>query len=101
MRNFNLQHWWNLIAAAGAVIAVAFFIAQLTHGFLLGMGLVLLGVGERINHPARSDFVRGEDSHSSITTESDPREPNLSGLALDILGIGSIGIALLLMVFAP
>jgi hypothetical protein len=73
MKKFDLQHWWNVVAAAGAIIVVVFFMAQLTHGFLLGLGLLLFGIGERINHPMRSEIVRG----SSMTTESNPREPQI------------------------
>jgi hypothetical protein len=37
MKEFDLQHWWNLVAAAGAITAAIFFVAQLNHGFLLGL----------------------------------------------------------------
>jgi hypothetical protein len=101
MKKFDLQHWWNLIAAAGAITVVAFFIAQLTHGFLLGIGLLLFGVGERINHREPRGIVSTEIPGSSITTESYPRDPNLAGLALDVIGIVFFGIGFLLMVLAP
>jgi hypothetical protein len=101
MKKFDLQHWWNVVVAAGAVIAVVFFMAQLTHGFLLGLGLLLFGTGERINHPMRSEIVRGEIVGSSITTESNPREPKGLGVSLDAIGIGLFGIGLFLVVLAP
>jgi hypothetical protein len=101
MKKFDLQHWWNLMAVAGAVIAVTFFIAQLTHGFLLGLGLLLFGIGERINHPMRSEIVRREIVGSSITTESNPREPTGLGISLDVIGILLVGIGLFLTVLAP
>ena len=91
LKKFDLQHWWNLVAATGAAIAVAFFIAQLTHGFLLGMGLLLFGIGERINHSGRRDIVPAEIS----------REPNVVGLVLDVFGTVLFGIGLFVTVFAP
>jgi hypothetical protein len=94
-----LQHWWNVVTIAGAVITVTFFILQLTHGFLLGLGLLLFGIGERINHPMRSKMDRGRGS--SVTIESDPRDPNGLGFSLDAIGIGLFMIGLFLMVMAP
>ena len=44
MKEFDLQHWWNLVAAGGAIIAIIFFVAQLNHGFLFGLGLLLFGI---------------------------------------------------------
>jgi hypothetical protein len=92
---------WNLVAAAGAIIAAVFFIAQLTHGFLLGLGLLLLGLGKQINHPQRSEMVRGGIVNSSIAIGIDPWEPNLFGLSLVAIGIGLVAVSLLLAVFAP
>jgi hypothetical protein len=94
MKKFDLQHWWNLMAVAGVVIIVTFFIAQLTHGFLLGVGLLLFAIGEGINHPTRNEIVRG-------STESTPWEPNGLGISLDAVGIGLIGLSLFLVVLAP
>jgi hypothetical protein len=103
MKEFDLQHWWNLVAAAGAIIAVIFFVAQLNHGFLLGLGLLLFGIGERINHPMQSKFPRGESVGSSSISiaESRPREPTGFGISLDTFGIVLIGITLFLAVLAP
>jgi hypothetical protein len=103
MKEFDFQHWWNLVAAAGVIIAVIFFVAQLNHGFLFGLGLLLFGIGERINHPVRSKLPRGESGGSSSTsvTESYPREPTGFGISLDTLGIVLIGISLFLAVLAP
>jgi hypothetical protein len=101
LKKFDLKHWWNLVAAAGAVIAAAFFAAQLTHGFLLGLGLLLFGAGERVNHPRRNEIARGEIVGSSITTESNPWKPNLTGLSLDAFGIVLFAFSLFLAVAAP
>jgi hypothetical protein len=100
-KKFDLKHWWNLLAAAGAIIAAAFFMAQLTHGFLLGLGILLFGAGERINHQQPSEIVRDEIVDSSITNKSNPREPNLFGLTLDALGIVLIVVSLFLVMLAP
>jgi len=98
----NLSNqWWDLMATAGAVIAVAFFIAQLTDGFLFGLGLLLFGTGERINHPMQFELKHGVIVDSSVNTESSPREPTGLGVSLDAVGIWFLVIGLFLMVFAP
>ena len=101
LKKFDLGHWWNLVAAAGVIIAAAFFSVLLTHGFLLELGLLLFVAGERINHPRRSEIVQSEIVNSSITTEINPWEPKLFSLSLDALGIGLVAVSLLLAVFAP
>jgi len=49
--------------------------------FLLRLGLLSFGIGERINHPMRSEMERGKIAGSSITIESNPRDPNSLGTA--------------------
>jgi hypothetical protein len=101
MKKIDAEHWWNLTVAAGAVIAVIFFIAQLTHGFLFGIGLLIFGIGERINHREPRDIANSDISTSSTTIARDYPEPNRIGLALDGVGIFVLGIGVLLSVFAP
>jgi hypothetical protein len=101
LKKFDLDHWWNLLAAVGVIIALAFLVAQLTHGFLFGLGLLLLGTGERINHPRRSEIVRDEIVSSSTATEGNLWQPNPFGLSLDALGVGLFTVGLLLAIFAP
>jgi hypothetical protein len=86
MTKFNFPRWWRLITAAGAIVSVVFLIAQLIHGFLLGVGLLLFGIGGWINHPVRQQMCRNTNS---------------VGLALNDVGIVFVGLSLLLMVFAP
>jgi hypothetical protein len=56
--SFKPDHWWNIVAAAGAVIAVAAVPAQFTAAFLIGLGLLLFGAGEWVNRP-RQTQVKG------------------------------------------
>jgi len=69
--------------------------------FLLRLGLLSFGIGERINHPMRSEMERGKIAGSSITIESNPRDPDSLGLSLDAVGIGLFMIGLSLVVLAP
>jgi hypothetical protein len=101
MEKIDLEHWWNLTVAAGAIVAVIFFIAQLTHGFLFGIGLLMFGIGERINHREPRDIANSNISTSSAASASDYPEPSRIGLALDVVGIFVLGIGVLLSVFAP
>jgi hypothetical protein len=102
MEDFNLKYWWNLLGAAGAAIAVASVTAQFVPGFAIGLGLLFFGAGEWVNHPRRTEIVRGEMPGSYITTRSNPWKPKPFGLLLDAVGIGLFGFGVFrLVVLAP
>ena len=44
---FKPDHWWNVVAVAGGLIAVAAVPAQFVAAFLIGLGLLLFGAGDR------------------------------------------------------
>jgi hypothetical protein len=86
------------LGVAGAAIAIAsvqFEPALLTvPGLLIGLGLLLLGVGEWKNHTQRTEITRGKVVGSYITTKSDPWKPKPSGLIFDAIGVGLLCIGL-------
>jgi hypothetical protein len=43
LKDFNLEHWWKLTAAAGALIGVASATSQNKPAFLVGLGLFMFG----------------------------------------------------------
>jgi hypothetical protein len=67
----------------------------------LGLGVLLFGAGERINHPRRSEIVRSVIVDCFGTTEINLWEPGFFGASLDTLGIGLVALSLLPAVFAP
>jgi hypothetical protein len=65
---WDLEHWWKLVAAAGALLAIASAPARFGPGVLVGLGLLLFGVAEWINHPIQMKRSGG------VITESYPRQ---------------------------
>jgi hypothetical protein len=55
---FKPEHWWNVVAVAGGLIAVAAVSQQFVAAFLIGLGLLCFGIGEWINHPQRTEIAR-------------------------------------------
>lgn len=81
-----------LIAGAGALIAAASAMRPFVAGLLIGLGCLIFGVGEWINHPIQMKRSGG------VFTESYPRNPKQSygfGLLLDAIGVGLFGLGLL------
>lgn len=81
LKDFDLEHWWKLTAAAGALIAVASAPVQFAPGLLIGLGLLLFGLGEWANHPLRTGVGQG------FTITGYPWGPNAFGLVLDAIGV--------------
>jgi hypothetical protein len=101
LKKSNVAHWWSLLAVGGAIIAAAFFVAQLIDGFLLGLGLLLFGAGERIKHHRCNESMRYDVVESCNAYEMKCEEANCSALLLDAFGIELVVVGLLLAVFAP
>src|SRR5271170_7970369 len=55
---FKADRWWNVVAGAGGLIAVAALWQQFIAAFPIGLGLLSFGVGEWINHPPRTEIAR-------------------------------------------
>lgn len=94
-----LDEWYKAAIAAGAVIAVPAVTTGNTPAFLCGVGLVLFGVGEFINHPRRSQLLGNEFGDVVGTRTSRARDPRLFGYALDVGGLALLvyGISLLIL----
>ncbi|HKM87596.1 MAG TPA: hypothetical protein VJX48_03240 [Xanthobacteraceae bacterium] len=86
--SLDLKRWWNLIAAAGALLAVASVAVQFVPGVLMGLGLLFFGAGEWGNHAIH--VKRSSDT----VVESYPWYPYPFGLLLDAIGIGLFGFGL-------
>jgi len=86
MDQFKLDHWWNVVAVAGGLIAVAAVPVQFVAAFLIGLGLLLFGAGEWVNHPRRTE-VKGAVVVDLYKPTGDPWRFNVLGILLDILGV--------------
>jgi hypothetical protein len=100
---FKPDHWWNVVAVAGGLIAVAAVWQQFIASFLIGLALLLFGAGEWVNHPRQT---RGNGSSNVVgiyKVTGNPRKPKVHGILMDVLGIGLFGLGLfrLLVSSAP
>jgi len=100
---FKPDHWWNLVAVAGGLIAVGAVPAQFVAAFLIGLGLLSFGIGEWINHPQRTEIARSKIVNIYTKTRTNPWKPKVFGIGLDALGIGlfALGLLRLLVPLAP
>jgi|SRR5450631_4500082 hypothetical protein len=99
---FKPDHWWNVMAVAGGLIAVAAVSQQFVAAFLIGLGLLLFGAGEWVNHP-RQTQVKGAKVVGISKVTGNPWKPKVHGILLNVLGIGLfwLGMFRLLVPSAP
>lgn len=71
----------NARLVAGVALCVAAVAVSNNHLLLVGLGMVLGGIGEFINHERQSRYVPG-----GIATGY-PRRPRVAGLLFDALGL--------------
>jgi hypothetical protein len=88
LKNFNLEHWWKLLAAAGATIVVASVTVKSVPTILIGLGLIACGIGEWKNHPLQTKVGPG------FKITSYPWSASVLGLVLDSCGLVVLGIGL-------
>src|SRR5438105_3124490 len=82
----KFANWWSLLGAAGAVITAASINQQNPAGMFFGVGLLLVGVGEWICRPQRTEITRGPDPGTYIPTEATHGSQSLSASSLISLG---------------
>jgi hypothetical protein len=90
---FKPDHWWNVVAVAGGLIAVAAVPAQFFAAFLIGLGLLLFGAGEWVNHP-RQTQVKGAKVVGLYKVTSNPWKPKVHGILMDGLGIAFLALGI-------
>jgi hypothetical protein len=79
-KNFDDRLWWILLSVAGGLIAPASITVSSIPGFLVGLGLLLFGVGQWIDHPVQTRRAGG-----AIVTGY-PWRPTVFGIAISVLG---------------
>jgi hypothetical protein len=79
-QGIDIEHWWKLLAGSGALIAIASAPAAFVPGFVTGIGLLAIGIGEWVNHPLQTKLGQG------FTITGYPRNPKLSGNVLTGIG---------------
>ncbi|MEQ8283285.1 MAG: hypothetical protein RIC04_15005 [Parvibaculum sp.] len=79
--------WYVALIAVGAVIASASAASGNAAALLVGLGFVLVGVGEFINHPFRSDIQFDDVGRPAYQISGRARAPKVVGLAVDAFGV--------------
>ena len=82
------------MAVAGGLIAVAAVPAQFVAAFLIGLGLLLFGAGEWVNHPHQTQ-VKGAKVVGLYKATSNPWKPKVLGILMDGLGIALFALGFL------
>lgn len=59
LSKISLDKWWKLLAAAGAAMSIAAMAAKFTPGLLVGLGIMLIGVGEWHNRASQTEVGYG------------------------------------------
>jgi hypothetical protein len=96
----KFANWWSLSAGAGFTITVASIYQQNPVGMYFGAGLLLIGVGEWICRPQKTEVFNGPTPGSFITRRSNPWKPKPIGIIFDVLGAASLAHAIYLVAFA-
>jgi len=84
LSKISFDKWWKVLASAGAAIAVASIAVKFVPTIFVGLGLLLIGIGEWRMHP-EIDVPVGNRMSGGIWTVY-PRMSSLSGIACDVLG---------------
>lgn len=90
MGSVKLEHWWiGLVVAGGAVLGVAKLAPDPKAAFALGLGLLLFGIGEWMNHPVQTRIEGGMGRLWQLSGH--PRSPTLGGTAFSLCGLLLLG----------
>ena len=87
LKDFNIQHWWKLMAGAGGIIAAASIVPKSTLGFLVGLSLLFFGLGEWINRPRKAVKETVEGVAGFKIVDDYPWKASILGLILEGIGV--------------
>jgi hypothetical protein len=92
--------WYVALIAAGAVIASASAAVRNDSAFLVGLGFVMVGVGEFMNHPFRTALRFDDFGRPIYKVFGRARAPKVVGVAIDVLGVGLGAVGLFRILFS-
>jgi hypothetical protein len=97
MKDFDLEHWWRVLAAAGIAITVASIAVKFAPTILIGLGVLSVGIAEWMQHP-QFQFPAGQSIFDRGVVTTNPRIQKPSALAVEVLG-GILSVAGLVKLF--
>lgn len=77
--------WYTALMAAGAAIVVPAITVGNESIFLIGLGMILAGIGEFINHPYRVAIL-SSFGEPVLRVHGRSRKQRRTGLVLDLIG---------------
>lgn len=97
--NFPIKYWYHLfivlgIAGAAASLTVDLKGIENRHALLVSLGILLIGIGEWINHPLRTAIVSATFASPAGGITGHPRKNSALGVLFDIAGLVLFGIGL-------
>ncbi|QND74001.1 hypothetical protein [Tardiphaga robiniae] len=88
LKDFDLKHWWKMLAAAGALITAASIVPKSTLGTLIGLSLLFFGVGEWMNRPSKPQKVTVEGLQGFRVVDVHYWKFSFLGVIFEIIGVG-------------
>ena len=97
--NFPIKYWYHLfivlgIAGAAAALTVDLKGIENRHALLVSLGVLLIGIGEWINHPLQSAILPANAYRPGGVITSYPRNSSALGVAFDIAGLALFAVGL-------
>ena len=96
LSGIDLRKWWVVIVAGAFMIILASIAVKFVPTILLGLGLLGIGIGEWVNHPANTRILGGFE----VTAVSYPRSPSGLGRLFDAGGVVLLAAGLGRLLFA-
>lgn len=100
MKGLALDAWYKLMTAAGLVLAVASVAAKYPPTILVGLGMVLFGIGEMVNHRTEEAIFPATAYMPSLKATREVRSARIGGVLLDAVGIILGAAGLIRLIFA-
>ncbi|MGE7196912.1 hypothetical protein [Brevundimonas naejangsanensis] len=84
MSGVRIEHWWVGLVVAGVAVFSAGGVAKEHSLVAVGLGLLLFGIGEWMNHPRQEHIAHGMGGRWKVWGH--PRRPTFMGNAFSVVG---------------
>lgn len=99
LTTLKIEHWYHvfiILGCVGMIVSLVFDLKGVANidAFLLFTGVMLIGVGEWINHPLQTGIVRPNVyAPGGGIVRGHPRKNKFIGVSFDILGVVALAAA--------
>jgi hypothetical protein len=104
--NFPIKAWYHLFIALGilgigASATVDLKGIQNAHALLVSLGVLLIGIGEWINHPLQTAILPANYLYGGGKITGYPRNNSFLGVAFDVAGVALFAVGVWKIITAP